>query len=450
MAKKLGKETTGIQSTAINSVSFGTQVARTVTRDTTYTFAQLRTARAYPTIRIAREISVAPIVAGSWSVEEKEAPEGAADFIEDLFLTKRTQIIERIVKGEIDFGHQTFENVFGINDDGQVTLVKLKPLLQDITRMLIDGFGNHIGVEQGMGVGGSNQVARVQLFGDKMSHFAIDVEGVNYYGESRLQNARVLYDEWVSSKDGMNRYANKVAGANWVVRYPPGSTPMLNGTDKSNFELAELILANLESSGGTVVPQLVTDFLKDLGANAQDQIGWKIELISDSSTKLASWIPSLEYWDSLMARAMLWPERAFQEGRFGTKAEAGQHKDLGTITLDNHHQEITDGVNRQLVNRLLSVNYGPDAVDSVWLGASPLVDEKIEFVRELYKLLLEASPTVVALELSKIDLDAMRQTLGIPVRDDVEDEDIAATLFDENVTDPIGQEATGNQNDGGN
>jgi len=413
-------EKTKIQSAALSfpvGMSGGVHFQELATAKTS-TYAELRAARAYPTIAIARELSLAPILAASESIEADKAPAGAAEFIEEQYEKHRDTFVDTTLRGLLDFGWAPHELVLGITDEDQVGLSKAKPLLHDITTIMLDQQGNLAGYKQ------PNMIK--PLLRPNAFHVAVGVEGINYYGISRLENATKIYDMWKLSNDGAQRYDKKIAGALFVIRYPPGNT-LVSGVETDNYVIAKTMLSALESLGSLVIPQLTVDYFKDLGAEVKNLLGWQIDLIADKSSRQATFVPRLTYLDALMARAMMWPERAFQEGNFGTKAEAGKHADMGLTTLELTHRLIVQAYNEQLVDLLMAVNYGPKTVGSVWIAPVPLVDSKLELFRSVYDKLL-SNPSAILDELDNLDLVQLREALDLPVRDpkDVEADQLAA------------------------
>jgi hypothetical protein len=103
-----------------------------------------------PTIALARALAVAPVVAGQWTVQaDPDVPEQVRGFIDKQFLTVREPLLETILKhGYVDFGHQAFELVWGLDADGRQYILRFKPLLPDITEILIDDQGGLAGLRQ--------------------------------------------------------------------------------------------------------------------------------------------------------------------------------------------------------------------------------------------------------------------------------------------------------------
>ena len=109
-----------------------------------------RRMRRDPTIALARALAVAPVVAGKWTVQaDANVPREVRGWIDKQFLTVREPLLETILKhGYVDFGHQGFELVWGLDAAGRQCILRFKPLLPDITEILIDGHGGLAGLRQ--------------------------------------------------------------------------------------------------------------------------------------------------------------------------------------------------------------------------------------------------------------------------------------------------------------
>ncbi len=109
-----------------------------------------RRMRRDPTIALARALAVAPVVAGKWTIQaDADVPQEVRGWIDKQFLTVREPLLETILKhGYVDFGHQGFELVWGLDAAGRQCIVRFKPLLPDITEILIDGHGGLAGLRQ--------------------------------------------------------------------------------------------------------------------------------------------------------------------------------------------------------------------------------------------------------------------------------------------------------------
>ena len=100
------------------------------------------------------------------------------------------------------------------------------------------------------------------------------------------------------------------------------------------------------------------------------------------------------------------------EGQHGTLAEAEAHADVIFTIQDIEHRRVTAELNRQAVDQVLRLNFGEKAAGKVRLKASPIVDEKKAFFKEIYAQLL-ASPAGQK-ELQSLDAGSLREQLGLP------------------------------------
>jgi hypothetical protein len=379
------------------------------TMPSSVTYQTYRDMRKDPTIALARWLVVAPVLAAPWSVEAKEdAPDGAQDFINDQVVPYRAHILRTSFYANIDYGWQGYEKVFEVLSDGMIGISKLKPLLQDITDILIDE-------KTGAYAGLAQDVYDVKLRTQESLLISLDVEGTDWYGQPLMENVRSAQDDWQSVTDAANRYDKKVAGSTWVVHYPIGVSKV-NGVSTNNYDVAVTILGKLESSGAIAIPRRVEGFVDSLNKDSPD--AWKIELVGDGSPKQYSFTNRLGYLDSLKVRGLGLPERAVLEGQFGTKAEAEAHADFAITNMELRHQQAVQHVNWHLVDQLLRINYGSDAEGTVYIEPAPITDNALMYLREIYAKILE-SPDWFLNELDTIDVEALKDRVGIPIKPDV-------------------------------
>ena len=360
------------------------------------TYETYRTIRKDPTIALARIDSIAPILAGEWSVQAAEdVDEERIKFIQDQFVPMREHIMETALLGGIDFGWQGFEKVFQ-HRDGRVVLTKLKPLLHDLTTILIDeSTGAFAGFEQSRD--------NLQLSLDKSLLVSFRVEGTQWYGQSLLENLRLTHNEWTTCNATANRYEEKLAGAHLHVSYPPGTSTYKGVPDVDNAEIAADFITNFEASSG----------FQTAANDMPDAPGWSIDILQDSGGREAQFIDRLKYLDTLKIRGLLMPERAMIEGQFGTKAEAGEHIDLAFTMMELADRYVTRMVNWHAVDQILALNFNDEARGSVWLQSAPLADVSIAYLRSLY-LALVTNPSGFLEEYGTLDTRALKDQLSIP------------------------------------
>lgn len=401
-------EQTGMQSISAQPGESGVEEFA-LTRPVTYDYYRIM--RRQPTIAMARALRIAPILAAEWSIEsDDEVSDDVVQFVSDQILPKRRKLLVSALRGMNDFGWAPFEIVWQ-QQEGAIGIEKVKPLLHDMTTVLFEkSNGAFAGYKQG----------EQTIDTSACLHFVIDMEGANWYGESQLERARFAYAKWLEVERRAAKYDRKIAGTNIVVYYPQGTTIQADGSRKENHEIAKDVLAALETAGGIVAPRPSVEQRSGLDEKMLTLGSWGIDYVGDTQAKQISFIPRFRYLDLMMIRAMLWPERAIIEGQYGNKAEAGVHADLAVTAMELQHDDATTTVNEQVVDPLLVLNYGEQAAGTVRCVASPLVDEKLVWLREVFKSAWADASGLMQL-IGAVDFDALMDTLKIPKSQEVVD-----------------------------
>lgn len=375
-------------------------------------YKKVRKMRKDPTVAMARWLSIAPVLVSPWSVEaENEAPDGAKEFISKVMSPLRSHILETAFFGCLDFGWAPYEKVFKVvyeDDEPSIVMRKLKPLLHDITDIMVDPAD---GSFQGFSQYNDHTHKDVYLSVDESLLINFEVEGSNWYGEPIMKVVETAYDRWERVAEGADRYDRKVAGSHWIIKYPRGTTK-INGVDTDNFQVARNLLTQLENSAGIAVPKHVSEFVDDLNKDAPD--AWDIELVTDQGGHVY-YTERSKYLDALKVRAFGLPERSVLEGQFGTKAEAEAHGDLGLTLMEHRHGKIVQHVNWHIVDHLMRMNYGDWACGTVYVKNAPLADLERMYLRDIYKAILN-NPDLFLTEMESIDLEALKDRLGVPVK----------------------------------
>lgn len=374
-------------------------------------YEKARLIRRDPTVRLVRKFAMAPLLAGKWTVEcDDWAPRGLKELVEDAVVHKwRLKLLRSTLCGCGDYGWQPYEKTWFARPDGFLG-PHLKPLLQDITTILVDqDSGAFWGLRQ-MPTLQSNRHTWTYLLGPECMVVSQDVEGTNWYGESTIGCLEATYDEMAIAERAARKYDARIAGTHWVIYYPLG-TSTWEGATTDNGEIARKLLSKAESVGGLILPRSVSEAVDALTAGMANNEGtqWKVELLTDSGAGQTSFLDKLKYLDVKKVRAYGFPERALLEGQFGTKAEAEAHADLAVTNLDVDQQLFCVQYDEQLVDDVARFNYGEEAVGCCRLVPSPLSDDAKKYLRDLYVKLLE-NPE----EAMTVDRDAVREKAGVP------------------------------------
>ncbi len=344
------------------------------------TLAELRVVKNDPTVSLARRLLVSAVQAGSWNIEgEEDVPEEMIEFMEHVLKLRDGYIYNSIAFGQVDYGWMGFEKIFKVDENSRIIIDSLKPLLHDITTILVTEQGKFNGYRQRPLTGMAVDV-KVQ----KCLHTQFAVEAGNLYGVPLLEAIRATSDSWFECNAGAKRYDNKVAGSHWVIYYPPG-TSVIDGVSTDNGEVAGLVLAAMQSSGSVAVPTTSVTVLQEiLNKPIADLYAWRVELVDDKAGKQSSFADRLNYLDKQKVRGLGLPERAILEGSFGTKAEAGEHGNWALLNLEATDKNLVVMFNEQVIDQLVELNFGSQWVDKIKLIALPLVDTQVEFLRKLY------------------------------------------------------------------
>ncbi len=395
--------------TAVQTITVAYGGAGTLDRDYSVsgTYRELRALRRDPTVALARGLLVSCIQAGGWTIEaDEDVPDERRDFMKHILPLRDDFLGNTIAYGLVDYGWQGYEKIFAVRD-GRIVIESLKPLLHDFTTILVTEQGRFNGYRQRPNYG-----TAIDLNPDKCFHSAFGVEAGGLYGRPLLADIHEASDMWKECNAGAKRYDEKIAGSHWVIYYPPG-TSMIDGVSTDNSDIATLIVNGLQSSGYVTLPSTTAAVLQEL--NTPEVAGlysWKVELISDASTRQESFSKRLSYLDTLKVRGLRMPERSILEGNFGTLAEATAHQDFAVTHMESIDRQIVASVNKQLINPLLRMNYGEQYVGKVRIVPAPLIDTQIEFLRKVYAELSKTDP--------KVNLQGLRDKLNIPTSEAVE------------------------------
>lgn len=366
-------------------------------------YNKVRTMRRHPTVKIVRMLSNACMALAKWSTETKnDAPDGAQEVVDDV-RAMQSHILISALPGMFDFGWQPYEKILRFDMEcGRTKLRKLKPLLQDHTRVMID---RNTGAYAGL----TNQSKFLAVSNSLLLNQ--DVEGTYWYGESDMSAIETAYDRWVVTDRSNVQYDRKISGAHWIIHYPEGVSTY-NGVSTDNFQIAQGFIKALEGSGSIAVPSTVLQATKDLN-DANNEEAWRIELEAAMGTAQADFSSRMQYLDALMVRGGGFPERSILEGQYGTKAEAGEHADFAIARMDFRNRNLVDLLNWHLVNPLLRLNCGPKCNDKAFLTVAPIADDKKELLKAIFMALMSNPGTTSAI-VNNLDIEAIRDQLQIP------------------------------------
>ena len=354
-----------------------------------------------PTIALARATVVSPILAGSWTFEHRQnTPAEAVKLVQEQFEPIRASLIADCLEA-LDFGWKPFELV-GQYDGQWLNFAKIKPLLQDITIIQENpDTGDIVGLKN----------RDVELEAGKAMLFALNATTENPYGRPRLENIRKHgWKMWKDCNESASRYDRKVAGVYMILHYLNKMIQMPGGADIDPFTDAQRMAHSMAAGNMIVSPEYPATDERE-GPKSH----YRIEMVEDRGARQGSFIERLRYADELKFRGYLRPERSGLSATTGGIGTSDTADMMGLALLDGEllHRQICDTLNRQAVNRLLLVNFGPAAVGSVYITPAPLVDKKLAIFLDFIKM-IGTSPGGIEWLTSRFSIDAMADALGLP------------------------------------
>lgn len=425
--EQTGKQTDEGGIGAIGTNTFGIDGYSPAPPASMRTFDQMRT---NPTIALARAVATMPIKTAEISFEAKDdAEDDAVKLVEDVIGSMWPRLLRQILLA-LDFGFAPFEKVWEVKEvDGKQRLVyrKVKQLKPHITEILQTEDGSFAGLKQG----------KVTIAPQYCFLFSNDVEFGDLRGRSRHLAALKPWWMWEQLCGKEGQYATKIAAILPQVEYPEGKSKDRNGTERDNFELAEMVINRMCQGKGVTMPNTLARYAQDMLRNGVDPSKLKAWVISFLETKGGAGAElgdRIRHKESLMLRGWLVPERSATEGQQGTKAEAETHGDLAVSVAGLLLKDIIADVNAYLVDPLLVYNFGADARGTVYITTGGISAEQAAFVRQIISTIL-TDPANLDLMLRVIDLDALLDQTGVPKRAEVVDVDPAVAGARERMTD---------------
>ena len=208
-----------------------------------------------PTINLLLEYSIAMIAAAGETIE-------ADDDVEDdviTFITRQWDKLRinlpQLIRDIYCFGWSAAEKIWMIERGYAVMCIK--PLEAAITGLLIDpSTGRLSGLVQPLVLGVSNGPAVGLPIKLDLQHavvFSYQPHGSNWYGTSILESVRQSYNSHRDADEGASRYDRNISGSHWLVTYPDGVMVDFNGVQTPAGEVAQHLLASLESSSTSFI-----------------------------------------------------------------------------------------------------------------------------------------------------------------------------------------------------
>lgn len=363
---------------------------------------------AHPTNALVRSIVTAPIIANSWQWKKRrdDVPDEWLAFARQMMEPLRQSLVGDALRA-LEFGWAGFEKIWEVRR-GRRVLRKLKPLLWEFTEILVDEHGNPAGL--------LNRVpgnSPTMLTEGKYFLYSVDAEAGNPYGRSRHENIRQVWAECEQIRQRLAQYLRKVSGITVQLHYPEGTSRDSAGAERPNQWLGQQVLDAVSAGKSVMFPN---GFAAAEDPRAAFELAgkspWQLSAFESAGADHAPGMRDvLEYYDALIFRGWMRPERTGLESRHGSRADAKTHTDTATLDSELIDRDLADAINRDVVDELLVFNFGPSARGSVAIQPAPIETDSLDALRQILKELLANKASNAA---AKIDVDTLLDQLTVP------------------------------------
>jgi len=206
-----------------------------------------------------------------------------------------------------------------------------------------------------------------------------------------------------------------VAGVIAQLHYPEGTSRDAAGVERSNDWIAQQILEAVSMGRSVRFPNLFASI--DDPATAATLAGKSQWVLSQFELGGTDYSPgllnSLAYYDKLLFRGWLRPERVGLDTQHGSRADAEQHSQSSVVDCELIDQDFAAAFNDGVINDILALNFGPDARGNVWVDPAPIADTQTQTLTSLLTALISNAQTGPGVA-SQIDIGAVLEDLDVP------------------------------------
>lgn len=362
-------------------------------------------------------------------ISKQEDPNGEfeianelSEFLKRNFEGLRTPLVTTLwnMADSIKFGNKVAEKVYRYQDDGpdqgRLVLDRIKVKPRRTTAFVVDAFNNVVGLLALIPGIGLPVLQTLILDPSKQpnllprSKFCVLTNQETDENPAGISAYRTAYNGWfckVSLWPEYVKYLTQFASGSII-----GKTP----------EKVALVPA-LDLQGNTIPntlgqPTMITAAHAMLAALLQVRngsvgiipAGAEAEMLK-SSGEGEAFMSAVDLFDAQVEKGILGQRLATTEAKFGTRAQAGVHKDIFDMMVDYYKWTIEQMVMKDIVQQLVLLNFG-----AKYLHISPIFtlgDTAAEDRAALWAGLSQLSTSKYISEDQKPALDAMA---GLPVR----------------------------------
>lgn len=377
-----------------------------------------------PVIRLARAVVTAALQASSWYFEaDADVKPETVTRVEKTYSRLRPKFMGDALRS-LDYGWAGFEIVWKMVDENLV-VDRFKPLLVDINGILVDDKGNAAGIRPGgfgVGILQIPQVLEKPLPGDllmsdlKALIVTNDGEAGNLYGRSRLENMReTAWKTWLDCEQQLQATGGKISGKQAIGWCPSGGYEdpstgkfrlhmddmkvMATAFKNNQIALGVNCVMNVED------PEMQVK-IAGMGLSKFEVIDW-----GEIATAISGLLERQKHAEELMFMGWLRSPRTGLESQNGSRADAQQHSDTGTLDTQLIGNDIADSL-QWVIDADVSMNDGL-AAGKIRIRQTPVVDNRADTFKEILIAAL-ADPNVLKTFLEVADMDKVVDGIDIP------------------------------------
>jgi hypothetical protein len=378
------------------------------------TYSTYRLMRKHPRIAHARAQVFNAVLQSDWGWEAREGtPDAWVELIRDMLNDQRLGMLGHALRA-LDYGWAAFEKVWEPRE-GRLWLVKQKPLSVDTNQIVIEkDTGEFWGIQYG---GNDKRLPR-----NKSWLFTYDGEAGELYGQSRFENIReTAWRDWLDAATDLIRLGRKAAGIMPVVYTPPGSVNLSNGQTKAWSDIARTALQAARDGLGIHLTHLgvgnmqagMQNFEQLLNLIKASAVRLEVIDFGNQGPAITAILERMRADEDLMFAGYLRSARTGMESQHGSRADAQQHTDTDTSDPELVSSMIAEAFNRQVVDDVLTLNFGEKARGAVFAKPAKMRDEDKETDYKILDALVK-DPALATDYLTQLDIDAITERRGIP------------------------------------
>lgn len=342
--------------------------------------------RTMPVLQVAYAYKSAAACSAPFTIEsQKGSSQEAKDLLQDHFLNQQRLSGIMACLMQADLLQRAPMSVQWGEVDGYQVPTRYKPLLQEKTLTLIDEAGEIVGIKQdGVEMTGPNYLLHLN-----------QPEWNPIHGWSLLENIReTIWWPWMEDVQNSGKINNKASGSVYSVLGPSSGTYTTPGGDSLTGaqyaqKMANLLMQGI-SFGGTHLGHKIQGM-----ANAETQKmfremseftiqQWNQGNFGPASLAL---LEQIKHKEVNAFRGFQLPERAGLEGQHGTKADAGEHRDVVDSATDQKRITLATTL-QHTAYWVLKFNFGEKEAQKHQLVPASVVDENLVFSRKIIEDLI--------------------------------------------------------------